>query len=70
LIRSNGNKLTVFENRVLKTKFGHNRDDEACEWRKLHNDELNDLYSSPNIVRVIKKITPLLVLRACRGRGT
>ena len=46
-------RLRVFENRVLRVIFGPKRDDMTREWRKLHNDELNDLYSSPNIVRVI-----------------
>ena len=41
------------ENRVLRRIFGPRRD-EVWEWRKLHNEELNDLYSSPNIVRVIE----------------
>ena len=44
----------MFENRVLRRIFGPNRDGVTGEWRKLHNEELNDLYSSPNIVRVIK----------------
>ena len=44
----------VFENRVLRRIFGPKRDEVMGEWRKLHNEELNDLYSSPNIVRVIK----------------
>ena len=48
------NKLRVFENRVLRRIFGPRRDEVTGEWRRLHNDELNDLYSSPNIVRVIK----------------
>jgi hypothetical protein len=43
----------VFENRVLRRIFGRKRDEVTGEWRKLHNEELNDLYS-PNIVRVIK----------------
>ena len=47
-------KLRVFENMVLRRIFGPNRDEVAGEWRRLHNEELNDLYSSPNIVRVIK----------------
>ena len=46
-------RLRVFENRVLRRIFGPRRDEVTGEWRKLHN-ELNDLYSSPNIVRVIK----------------
>jgi len=44
----------VFENRVLRRIFGPKRDEVTGEWRKLHNEELNNLYSSPNIVRVIK----------------
>jgi len=47
-------KLRVFENRVLRKIFGPRKDEVRWEWRRLHNEELNDLYSSPNIVRVIK----------------
>jgi len=47
-------KLRVFENRVLRKIFGPMRDEVTGEWRRLHNEELNDLYCSPNIVRVIK----------------
>ena len=47
-------KLRLFENRVLRKIFGPRRDEVTGEWRRLHNEELNDLYSSPNIVRVIK----------------
>ena len=47
-------KLRVFENMVLRRIFGPRRDEVTGEWRKLNNEELNDLYSSPNIVRVIK----------------
>jgi hypothetical protein len=47
-------KLRVFENRVLGRICGTKRDEVIGEWRKLFNEELNDLYSSPNIVRVIK----------------
>jgi len=49
-----GKKLRVFENRVLRKIFGPRRDEVTGEWRKLHKEELNDLYSSPNIVRLIK----------------
>jgi hypothetical protein len=44
----------VFENRVLRRIFGPKRDNITGEWGKLHDEELNNLYSSPNIVRVIK----------------
>jgi hypothetical protein len=44
----------VFENRVLRGIFGPKRDEVAGEWRKLHHEEFHALYSSPNIVRVIK----------------
>ena len=44
----------MFENRVLRRIFGPNREVVIVEWRKLHSEELNDLYSSPNIVLVIK----------------
>jgi len=47
-------RLRVFENRVLRGIFGLERDEVTGELRKLHNEELNDLYCSPNIVRVIK----------------
>jgi hypothetical protein len=46
-------RLRVFENRVLRKIFGAKREEDGS-WRKLHNDELHSLYSSPNIVRVIK----------------
>ena len=44
----------MFENRVLRRVFGPKRDEVTGEWRKLHNEELNDLYSLPNIVRMVK----------------
>jgi len=47
-------RLRVFENRVLRRIFGPKRDEVTEEWRKLHNEELNDLYCPANIVRVIK----------------
>jgi hypothetical protein len=45
----------VFENTVLRRVFRLKRDEVTGEWRKLHNEELNDLYSLPNIVRVVKR---------------
>jgi hypothetical protein len=47
-------RLRVFENRVLRRIFGPRRDEVTGEWKTFHNEELIDLYSSPNIVRVIK----------------
>jgi hypothetical protein len=47
-------RLTVFENRVLRRIFGPKTDGVTGEWRRPHNEELNDLYSSPNIIRLIK----------------
>ena len=47
-------KLRVFENMVLRRIFGPRLEEVTGEWRRLHNEELNDLYCSPNIVRVIK----------------
>jgi hypothetical protein len=47
-------KLRVFENRVLWRIFESKRDETTGKWRRLHNEELNDLYSPPNIIRVIK----------------
>ena len=47
-------KLRVFENMVLRRIFGPRMDEVMGEWRRLHNEETNDLYSSPNIVRVVK----------------
>jgi hypothetical protein len=44
----------VFENRLLRRMFGPKRDEVTGEWRKLHKEELNDLYTLPNIVWVIK----------------
>jgi len=47
-------KLRVFENMVLRGIFGPRRGEVRGEWRRLHNEEINDLYCSPNIVQVIK----------------
>jgi hypothetical protein len=47
-------RLRVFENRLLRRIFGPKRDEVTGEWRKLHNEELRDLYSSQSIIRIIK----------------
>jgi len=47
-------RLRMFENRVLRRVFGPKSDEVTGDWRKLHNEELSDLYSLPNIVRVVK----------------
>jgi hypothetical protein len=54
LILREERRLRVFENRVLRRIFGPKRDDETEKWRKLHNEELNDLYCSSNVILVIK----------------
>jgi hypothetical protein len=54
LILREGRRLRVFENGALGRIFGPKRDEVRGEWRKLHNEELNDLYCSPHNVRVIK----------------
>ena len=50
LTRREERKLRVFENTVLRKIFGPRRDEVTGEWRRLHNEKLNDFYSSPNIV--------------------
>jgi hypothetical protein len=59
----------VFENRVLKRVFGPRRDEVVGEWRKLHNEELNDLYCSLSIFRVIKSRCAGHVVRMGRGEA-
>jgi hypothetical protein len=54
LMLREGHRLRVFENRVLRRIFGPKRDDMTGGWRKLHNEELHGLYSSPSIIKVIK----------------
>jgi hypothetical protein len=65
-------RLRVFENRMLRRIFGSKRDEVTGEWRKLRNEELNNLYCSPNIVRVIKwRIITWFghVVRMVEGKG-
>jgi hypothetical protein len=47
-------RLEVFENRVLRRIYGPKRDEVSGDWRKLHDEELHDLYSSPSIIRLMK----------------
>jgi hypothetical protein len=57
----------VFENRVLRKTFGPKRNKVTGDWRKLHNEELHNLYSSPNIIRMIVKEDEMG--RACSTNG-
>jgi len=61
-------RLRVFENRVLRRVFGLKRDEVTGKWRKLHNEELSDLYSLPNIVRAVK-LRRMRWARMGQGRG-
>jgi hypothetical protein len=54
LTRREEHRLRVFENRVLRRIFGPKRDEVMGEWRKLHSEELHNLYSSPDIIRQVK----------------
>jgi len=71
LILREERRLRVFENKVLRTVFGPKRDEVTGEWRKVHNEELRDLYSLPNIVRVVKSRMRWAghVARMGEGRG-
>jgi len=60
----------VFENRVWRRIFGPKTDEVTGEWRKLHNEELNDHYSSPNIFRVIKSRRMRLTGHVARMKGS
>jgi hypothetical protein len=63
-------RLRVFENRVLRRIFGPKRDEVIGEWRRLHNKELYALYSSPDIIRVIKSRRMIWAEHVARmGRG-
>ena len=62
-------RLRVFENRVPTRIFVPKRDEVTGEWRKLHNEELNNLYSSPNIVRAIKSRRMRWAGHVARTRG-
>jgi hypothetical protein len=62
--------VRVFENGVLRSIFGPKKDEVTVEWIKLHNEERNDLYYLPNIIRVIKsRIMRWTGHVACMGRG-
>jgi hypothetical protein len=65
-------RLTVFWNRVLRRIFGPKRDEVTGEWRKSHNEELRDLYSSPSIIRIMKSRRMRWAGHVARmgGRGT
>jgi hypothetical protein len=62
LTLSKEHRLRVFENRMLRRIFGPKREEVTGDWKKLHNEELHNLYSSPNIIRIMK-------LMKMRGTG-
>jgi hypothetical protein len=64
--------MWTFENRVLRRVFGPKRDEVTVEWKKLHNKELHDLYSSPSIIRIIKSRRMRWAVHVARmeSRGT
>ena len=62
-------RLRVFQNRVLRGIFWPKKDEVTSEWKKLHNEELNDLYFSPNIFRVIKSRRMLWAGHVVRNGG-
>jgi hypothetical protein len=53
-VKEEEHRLKVFENRVLRNIFGRKRDEVTGDWRKLHNEELHKVHSSPSIIRMIK----------------
>jgi hypothetical protein len=55
LVLTDEHRLRIFENIVLRRIYGLTRDEVAEDWSKLHNEELDNLYSSPNIIRMIKR---------------
>jgi hypothetical protein len=61
-------RLKIFENRVFRRIFGPKRDEVAAGWRKLHNEELHNLHSSLNVIRIIK-IKEHKICRACSTHG-
>jgi hypothetical protein len=62
-------RLRVFENRVLRRLFGPKRDEVTGDWRKLHNEERHNLYSLPNIIRMMKPRRMRWVGRVARMEG-
>jgi hypothetical protein len=69
LILREEHRLRVFENRVLRRIFGPKRDEVTRGWRKLHNEELHDWYSSPSIIRMTKSRRMRLAGHVARMRG-